>query len=85
MFYILCFDPELKFPPGDDNLHNRRAQSRHGKQDDLYNDLFSHLSIYVGEQDDPTEGGDHRCLQLAVTAAPQVEKSKMILIGLNPR
>ena len=53
--------------------------------DDFYNDLVSHLDIYVGEQDDPTEGGDHRCLQLAVTASPQVEKTKMILIVLNPR
>ena len=79
MFYFFCSDPQLKFPPGDDNLHNRRAQSRHGEQDDL----FTHVDIYVGEQDDPTEGGDHRSLQLAVTASPQVEK--MILIVLNPR
>ena len=79
MFYFFCFNTQLKCPPGDDNLHNRRAQSRHGEQDDL----VTHLDLYVGEQDDPTEGGDHRCLQLAVTASPQV--GKMILIVLNPR
>ena len=53
--------------------------------DDFYNDLVTHVDIYVGEQDDPTEGGDHRCLQLAVTASPQVGKSKIILVILNPR